>query len=207
MMAELTDAGLAVDTSTPDESALLDRLRTGDPDAAEYVVRTYGGRMLSTARRYLRNDEDAQDAVQDAFLQAFRGIHAFRGGAQLSTWLHRIVVNAALMKLRARSRRPEAAIDDLLPQFESDGHHREQFTPWPDGEAVLMSATARDHVRRAIESLPGTHREILMLRDIEGLDTAETAAALGVSSNAVKIRLHRARLALRTLLAPIAQGL
>jgi RNA polymerase sigma-70 factor (ECF subfamily) len=190
-----------------DETGLVERLKAGDPAAAEHVVRTYGGRLLAVARRYLRREEDAQDAVQDAFLQAFRGISRFRGGAQLSTWLHRIVVNAALMRLRSQSRRPESSIEDLLPRFQTDGHHEEQFTPWVDAEAALLSESARLHVRRAIEQLPATHRDVLMLRDIDGLDTAEAAALLNVSPNAVKIRLHRARLALRTVLAPIVQGL
>ena len=113
------------------ESALLERLRAGEAAAFERLVREQGGRMLAVARRFLREDEDARDAVQDAFLSAFRSLDSFEGQAKLSTWLHRIVVNAALMKLRARKRRPEESIEELLPRFLEDGHQAEPATPWP----------------------------------------------------------------------------
>ena len=100
-----------------DEASLVAALRAGDERAFETVVRTYGGRLLSVARRFMRNDEDAQDVVQSAYLSAFRALETFEGTAQLSTWLHRIVVNTALMKLRARRRRPEESIEDLLPRI------------------------------------------------------------------------------------------
>ena len=112
------------------ESALLDRLRRGEPDAFDALVREHGGHLLAVARRLLRHDEDARDAVQEAFLLAFRGLPAFAGRCRLSTWLHRITVNAALMKLRTRSRKPETQLDDLLPDYLPDGHHVTQFTEW-----------------------------------------------------------------------------
>jgi RNA polymerase sigma factor (sigma-70 family) len=141
--------------------------------------------------------------VQDAFLLAFRGLPAFAGRCRLSTWLHRITVNAALMKLRTRSRKPEASLDDLLPDFVPDGHHVTQFTEWSLSPSQhLLRAEARDQVRVAIDRLPSAYRTVLLLRDIEELDTTEVARMLGISTNAVKIRLHRARQALRTLLDP-----
>ena len=88
------------------EAALLDALRRGDPDAYEELLRLYGGRMLAVARRLLRHEEDARDAVQEAFLLAFRGLPSFGERCRLGTWLHRIVVNAALMKIRHRERKP-----------------------------------------------------------------------------------------------------
>ena len=96
---------------------LLGRLRSGDAAAFEELVRSMGPRLLAVTRRLLRNEDDARDAVQDAYLSAFRGLPAFDGNCQLLTWLHRIAVNAALMKLRRSRRRPEARIDDLLPEF------------------------------------------------------------------------------------------
>src|SRR5262245_52418857 len=108
--------------SAPGEPKLLERLLAGEEAAYEQLVRTYGGRMLAVARRFLPVEEDARDAVQDAFLSAFRSIRRFEGNAQLSTWLHRIVVNAALMKLRTRRRKPEQSIEDLLPGYLEDGH-------------------------------------------------------------------------------------
>src|SRR6266542_4025914 len=100
--------------STP-EQILVMRLKAGDAEAFEEVVRTLGGRLLAVARRFLRDEEAARDAVQDAFLSAFRAIQGFDGHSQLSTWLHRIVVNAALMRMRVRERRPEQSIEPLLP--------------------------------------------------------------------------------------------
>lgn len=186
-----------------DESALLTRLRARDDDAFEELVRQNAGPMLSVARRYLAGEDDAQDAVQEAFLSAFRSIDGFQGTAKLSTWLHRITVNAALMKLRTRRRKPEEPIDELLPGFLEDGHMTQPASSWrPLSDEILASEETRALVRENIGRLPESHRHVLLLRDIEDLDTAETAQLLGISDNAVKTRLHRARQALRGLLEP-----
>ena len=186
-----------------DESALLAELRAGNPTAFDKLVRTYSPRLFAVARRFMQNDHDASDVLQDAFLSAFRAIDRFEGQSRLSTWLHRIVVNAALMKIRARQRRPETPIEEFLPKFLEDGHHVEQPAEWrSSAEGVLESQQVRALVRASIDQLPESYRTVLMLRDIEELDTAETAKMVGISDNAVKIRLHRARLALRGLLDP-----
>lgn len=154
------------------------------------------------ARRIVGNEEDARDVIQDAFLSAFRSIGRFAADSRLSTWLHRIVVNTALMKLRTRRRRPEESIEPLLPAFRADGHHAERFTAWTEGaEQALSRKETREAVRRHIDELPESFRTVLLLRDIEGFSTEETARLLETTTNAVKIRLHRARQALRTLLA------
>ena len=184
-----------------DEQTLLEGLRHGDPAAFETLVRAYTPRLLAVARRMLGNDEDARDAVQDGFLNAFRAIDRFEGQSKLSTWLHRIVVNASLMKLRTRRRKPEESLEPLLPAFVEDGHHAEQFSAWSEpADKLAERAEIGETVREAIRSLPESYREVLVLRDIEELNTEETARALGISPNAVKIRLHRARQALRTVL-------
>jgi RNA polymerase sigma-70 factor, ECF subfamily len=183
------------------ESALVERLRGGDQQAFEVLVRQYGGRMLAIARRFVGTDEDARDVVQEAYLAAFRAIDTFAGAARLSTWLHRIVVNAALMKLRTRRRRPEESIDGLLPRFDDTGHWAEPVSNWETSTDTLVERQeTRAMVRNAIDQLPPNYRTVLLLRDIEELDTEETASLLGVTPNAVKTRLHRARQALRTLL-------
>ncbi len=185
------------------DGVLVDRLKAGDADAYETLVRDHIGRMLAVARRYLRSDEDAQDVVQEAFLAVFRGIDGFAGHARLSTWMHRIVVNAALMRIRKRSYTAEKPIDDLLPTFLDDGHHAIEPQAWNvDAAQAIESAETRELVRDAIDQLPDGHRTVLLLRDIDGFDTGETAAALGISENAAKIRLHRARQALRQILDP-----
>ena len=190
-------------TSLDPDVELVGRLRQGDETAYEELVKRHGGRMLSVARRILRNEEDARDAVQQAFLSAFRAVGRFNGNSRLTTWLHRIVVNTALMTMRSRSRRPEESIEDLLPRFLEDGHHEAQMSDW--GSAIdlsLIQQDTRKRVRAAIDQLPESYRTVLLLRDIEELDTEETARALGLTINAVKIRLHRARQALAKLLDP-----
>jgi RNA polymerase sigma-70 factor (ECF subfamily) len=138
--------------------------------------------------------------VQDAFLSAFKALPSFAEQARFSTWLHRIGVNAALMKLRGRQRHPERSISELLPTFLDDGHPAEPASPWESAETLLEREEIRALVRRSIDELPESHRTVLLLRDIEELDTEETAAQLGINAGTVKTRLHRARLALRTLL-------
>lgn len=183
----------------PDSDAdLVARLQRGDNTAFEAIVRAHTGRLLSVARRFLGNNEDAQDAVQDAFIRAYKAIHTFEARAQLHTWLHRILVNTALMKLRERRRRPTDSIDDLLPSYTNDGHQAVASRDWSD--AVLERKETATIVREAIDRLPDQYREVLLLRDIEEKDTAEAAEILGTTSNVVKVRLHRARQALRTLL-------
>lgn len=183
-----------------DENALVQALRAGDPQAFETMVRRYAGRMLAVARRLVGNDEDARDVVQDALLSAFRSISRFEGQARVSTWLHRIVVNTALMKLRTRRRKPEESIEPLLPAFNEDGHHAIRFSEWEGADRMLERDEVRRVVREAIDGLPEAYRTVLMLRDIEELSTEETAEALQITSNTVKTRLHRARQALRTVL-------
>jgi len=159
--------------------------------------------MLAVARRMLRNDEEARDAVQEAFLLAFRGLPRFAGQSRLGTWLHRITVNAALMKLRSRRAHPEESIEPLLPSFLEDGHATRSYRDWPESaQQLLERSEVRTLVRSSIDRLPPTYRTALLLRDIEELDTGEVAELLGISANAVKIRLHRARQALRELLDP-----
>ncbi len=183
------------------EAQLIEGLRRGDDDAFEQLVRQYGGRLLAVARRMLRNEEDARDAVQEAFISAFRALPTFRADAKLSTWLHRIVMNAALMKLRAAQRRPEIRIESLLPVFDEEGAWAQEVKPLAiTSEDGLVSKETRAVVRACIERLPASYREVVILRDIEELDTAEVAAILRISANAVKIRIHRARQALLTLL-------
>ncbi len=190
-----------------DDSSLVAGLRAADDRAYEAVVRLYGPRLLSVARRFLADESDAQDAVQDAFLSAFRAIDRFEGGSKLSTWLHRIVVNAALQRLRTRRRRTEASIEELLPAFTEDGHMASPVRDFPrPASALAEERETRALVRRQIERLPDGYREVLLLRDVEGLDTKQAAEILGVAENVVRVRLHRARLALRTLLVAHLAG-
>jgi RNA polymerase sigma-70 factor (ECF subfamily) len=187
---------------------LVERMRHGDARAFESLVRQYGPRMMTVARRMLGCESESADALQDAFLSAFRSLDSFRGDCQLPTWLHRIVVNACLMRLRCQRRRPAVRMADVLPKFDDTGHHAAAVVTWRESPHELAcGAELRRHVRECIDRLPDRYRQILLLRDIEGLDTAEAASLLGVSEGVVKTRLHRARQALRTLLEPLmAEG-
>lgn len=188
-------------TDIVSESSLVSALRAGSSDAFETLVRLYMARLLAVARRFLRNEEDARDAVQDAFISAFRSIQKFEAGAKLSTWLHRIVVNSALMRLRTKRRHPEEEIDELMPRFAEDGHHLQEPADWRlSAEEMVQQSETRELVRGAIDKLPDSYRVVLLMRDIEEMPTGETAAALGITATAVKVRLHRARQALRALL-------
>jgi RNA polymerase sigma-70 factor (ECF subfamily) len=187
--------------SEPKDHQLVARILAGDERACETLVRRNAGRMLAVARRFLRSEEDRADAVQDAFVSAFRSLKSFEGRSSLATWLHRIVVTACLMKLRSESRRRAVPIDDLLPTFDETGNFGRPTQAWTrHPEELLVRDETRFQVRDCIDRLPDTHRTILLLRDIEERSTGETAVLLGIAPGAVKTRLHRAREALRVLL-------
>lgn len=191
----------AVSSEEEGESSLLAGLAAGDERAFERLVREQGPRLLAVARRFLKNEEDARDAVQEAFLSAFRSIAKFERTSKVSTWLHRIAVNCCLMRLRTRRRKPEQPIEDFLPRFADDGHQVHPSLSWKgSAESLLEEGETRRIVREAIDRLPEAYRTVLLLRDIEELTTEETARLLEASGNAIKIRLHRARQALRGIL-------
>lgn len=183
------------------EQELVASLKAGREEAYGVLVRTHGGRLLAVARRYLSDSEDARDAVQEAFISAFRAIGRFESGSLLSTWLHRIVINVCLMKLRSKRHAREESMEDLLPRWLDDGHHMEPPAHWQEtSDETLHRKETRAIVRNCIEKLPDSYRTILLLRDIDEIDTKETARLLGLTEGGAKVRLHRARQALRTLL-------
>ncbi|HEX5724445.1 MAG TPA: sigma-70 family RNA polymerase sigma factor [Longimicrobiaceae bacterium] len=183
------------------EAELLARLRAGEEAAFEQLVREHTPVLLRLARRLLRAEDEARDAVQDVFVSVFRGLPRFRAESRLGTWVYRIGLNACLSRLRARdAAAEETSLDDLLPRFLADGHAVVPSLRWPDAGAERRET--REEVRRCIDRLPESYRTVILLRDIEELTTEEAAEALGVSPGALKVRLHRARQALRALLDP-----
>lgn len=173
----------------------------------EHMVRENISWMLALADQLLKSRELAEDAVQEALISAVKNIHQFEQRSTLKTWLHRITVNVSLSKLRQIKRRAEQSIDDLLPEF--DRHDCRIEKPWTNLtplEEVLESDILRDQVKSCIDELPDSYRIVLLLRDIEGLSTAEVATELELSEANVKVRLHRARAALKKLLEPILRG-
>ncbi|VTR98910.1 rna polymerase sigma factor : RNA polymerase sigma factor, sigma-70 family OS=Planctomyces limnophilus (strain ATCC 43296 / DSM 3776 / IFAM 1008 / 290) GN=Plim_3811 PE=4 SV=1: Sigma70_r2: Sigma70_r4_2 [Tuwongella immobilis] len=188
----------------PSDSQLLLELRAGEAKAFEAFVRRFCNPFFYVAKRILRNEEDTRDAVQEAFLLAFRALPQFDGRSQLSTWVHRIVLNVALKKYRTQQRHPEQSIESLLPHFVEDEHHEvgPQFFQ-SSVEAWVSREEQRAIIHEKINQLPESYRTVILLRDIEGLNTEETAELLEISTMLVKTRLHRARQALRTLLEPL----
>ena len=188
------------------EIEMLDGLRAGDPRSYERLVRAHGGRALAVARRILGNEDDARECIQEAFLQVFKSIDRFEARASLGSWLHRIVVNAALMKLRSRASRPETLVDDLTPEFDETGSRVEERAHLLPAETILARRETREYVRGAIARLPDRYRAVLVLRDIEGYDTDESGRLLGMTPTAVRTSLHRARAALKRILEPTMRG-
>ena len=163
--------------------------------------------MLKLAERLLGARALAEDAVQDAFISAFGALARFEGRSSLKTWLHRITVNAALAKLRQAKRRAEHSIDADLPEF--DQYDCRIEAPWhylAPLEDVIENEDLRSTVNTFINTLPDSYRIVLQLRDIEGYDTSEVAEQLDISEANVKVRLHRARAALKKQLEPILRG-
>lgn len=189
------------------EATLVAALKAGDEQAAEALVRTEAGRMIAVAKRMLGDHALAEDCVQDAFIKLFRNIQGFEQRSSLRSWVHRIVVNEALMKLRSKRTRGEAPIDELLPEFDENACRIEgpwQYLATP--EEIFARQDRRSLVLAKIDELPESYRVVLLLRDIEELSTREVADGLGLSEANVKVRLHRARSALKKLLEPLLKG-
>jgi len=182
---------------------LVARLKAGEEAAFSELVYAYGPRLLKHAEQFLRDPAEAQDRVQDVFLQAFRKIKNFRGEAALATWLHRILINNCLAHLRKNEKKTTLSIEDLMPDFDWAGNRSETLTePLPTIEDLVAQQKVRETILLKIGELPDPYRSVLLLRDIEGYSTHEASQALMISVSAVKVRLHRARSALKSLLEP-----
>ncbi len=194
----------------PDEQPIAEDLaltRNRHEIEAVSLVRDNTGWMLALAERMLCDRGLAEDAVQEAFIDAFRRLESFEGRSSLKTWLHRITINASLTKLRQLKRLSEQPIDQYLPEFDQYDCRIEapwsHLTPLQD---VLEKEELRAQVSVTIDRLPDSYRIVLQLRDIEGYDTKEVATLLEISESNVKVRLHRARAALKKLLEPLLRG-
>ena len=194
-----------------DEADLLEGLRRSDRMACTCLLKRFAPRLYRLALQISGNPDDAEDIIQESFIQACNHLDRFEGRSGLSTWLHRIVLNAALMQLRKRG-----PVSHLPPEWEesrpTQASSQRAGGRGPgdtSGDRVLLhvlSQELREHIDRAILLLPDALRAAIVLRDIEGLSTSEAAQALGITESAVKVRLHRARLALRRSLTPYLEG-
>ena len=187
------------DGSPLDEEALL----RGDRAAFAELVRRESSRLFRVIVRFVRDDDEAQSIMQETFLQAYQRLHTFRGDSKFTTWLYAIGINLARAALRKRQRTrtlEEADIEGLQPAFRR-GMYAQPPEDW-NPERVAEQSERQRLVRAAVDRLPDTYRTVVVLRDLEGLSTEETADLLGISNGAARVRLHRARQALRALLAP-----
>lgn len=176
---------------------LVDRVRGGDVACFELLMRRHNPRVYRTVRSILRDEAEVEDAMQQAYVRAYEGLEGFAGASAFSTWLLRIAINEALGRLRGRAR--IALVDELTPEVEAS-----MDTPIETPEERAGSAEAVRMVEEAVDLLPLHYRSVFVLRDVEQLSTAATAETLGLSEEAVKVRLHRARHAVRdSLLARV----
>lgn len=188
-------------TDDPSDTELA-ALRAGDPRAFRALVERYQERLYNFAARMCRHREDAKDVLQDTLLSAARALKDFRGEGKLSTWLFRIAANACRKMRRRGAFEPERelSLEEFMPGPGPEGQL--EIADWQDTpDAALERARQREELEAAIAELPLLYREVLLLRDVEGLSTEATAEALGLTEAAVKTRLHRARLFVRQRLA------
>ena len=189
-----------VNEPVSDELSLVQAAKKGDVGAFGELVKRYDRNVFRIALHITQNREDAEDVVQDAFLKAYGNLEQFQGQSKFYTWLVRIAVNEALMKLRRR--RPERMVSlDQEVQTEEDSIPREVADWSPNPEQLYNQAELKDILGKTIQGLPPSFRTVFVLRDVEGLSTEETADALELSIPAVKSRLLRARLQLRERLS------
>jgi len=181
---------------TGEDLALVQAAREGDINAFEQLVKRYDRNVFRIAQHITQNREDAEDVVQDAFLKAFQNLGQFQGQSKFYTWLVRIAVNEALMRLRRRRPERMVSIDEDV-KTEEDSIPREIADWSPNPEQLYNQGELKEILQKTIQGLPESFRTVFILRDVEGLSTEETADALGLSVPAVKSRLLRARLQLR----------
>jgi RNA polymerase sigma-70 factor, ECF subfamily len=182
------------------ELALVQAAKKGDLEAFSELVHRYDRNIFRIAQHITHNEEDAQDVVQDAFLKAYQNLEQFQGNSKFYTWLVRIAVNEALMKLRKRRNEKTVSMDEDVETEE--GSIPREVADWsPNPEQLYGQSELGDILKKTIQGLPPGFRTVFVLRDVEGLSTEETAEMLGLSVPAVKSRLLRARLQLRERLA------
>ena len=194
-------------TKAPSDDALIARAKTGDFEAFEELVGRYQDKVYRLAFRFVRNETEAKEIVQDTLLSVWRKLDGFKGDSAFGSWLFRVTANAALMRLRSQRRHAEVSTEELPPGFldtpqSSYGQilsHGENWARRPDEE--LQSEELREKLQAAVDDLPEIYRTVFLVRDVDGLSTEETAEALQLSVPTVKTRLHRARIALRESIA------
>jgi RNA polymerase sigma-70 factor, ECF subfamily len=189
------------------DNALIRQVLEGDSEAFYTLLKPYQRMLFASAVSLLGNEADAEEVVQESVLKAYKSLARFRGDCKFSTWLVQITINEGRMRLRKYREHLYQSLDE--PQTNEDG----EYTPrdFADWREIPSEALEREQVRRALQnalaSLDQKYREVMILRDVNGLSTRETATMLGITEASVKTRLLRARLMMRDLLAPGIGGL
>ena len=185
-----------------DDIFLIERLKSKDPVAMNELVDSYSGKIYSLAMGMLKNQEDAEDVLQDTLLQVFVKIHTFREESALSSWVYKIALNFSYMKIRKNKKVSYIPLDESMPQFKPDGMHLNSVANWSEkGDTAYLTKELGMILKENIGKLSEKYRTVLVLRDVEGLSTEEVANITGMTVPAVKSRLHRARLFLREKLS------
>ena len=189
------------------EAALIARVRSGDHEAFYELVRPHERGIYLAALSIVHNDADAEEVIQETILKAFKAIGRFREEAKFSTWIFQIAINESRMKLRKDRRHLYDSLDEPVKGEEQGDYIPRDFADWREiPSEALENARLREALAKALASLSPKYRQVLVLRDIEHLNIAETAKVIGISEAAVKTRLLRARLQMRDALAPGFDG-
>lgn len=191
-----------------DDRALAEALVAGDPDAFAPFVRRYGPLLLNFGIRICGHREDAEEVLQETLLKAYRSLENLRDPGALKSWIYRIAANTCLRMRRKGKHEPERelSLEEILPK-PGPGGEPPSLADWSHVPLDdLLRSEARDHLNRAILDLPKDYRIVLVLRDMEGFSTRETAEILQVTETLAKVRLHRARMALRKSMAAYMEG-
>jgi RNA polymerase sigma-70 factor (ECF subfamily) len=185
--------------SKKSDMELVDGVRKGDQDSFEELLGRYNNKVFSLATRLTRNPEDAEEVLQDVFVTVHRKLDSFAGKSSFSSWLYRITVNAAFMKLRKRRQIQSVSLEDILQQPQMTSALRAPDTTFVDAQSMRNEMLSALEV--AISRLPDEYRPVFILRDVDGLTSKEVGKILDLTIPAVKSRLHRSRLMLRRRLA------
>ena len=183
----------------PNDAQIVERLKMGDEAALETIFNLHSAKLYSVAQRILGEAADTEEVIQDVFWTVYRKAKSFKGESQLSTWLYRLTVNAALGRIRRNKSKREVEYEEYLPKFQKDGHHLVRpVIDWSDSlEEKYAQQELHSLLGAALDQLKPVDRSVVVLSDMEGLADKEIAAVVGLTVSAVKTRLHRARLFLR----------
>jgi RNA polymerase sigma-70 factor (ECF subfamily) len=186
------------------DDELVEGIQAENPLAFEELVNRYSMRVFTLANRVTKHKEDAEDVMQEVFVSVMRKIAAFRGQSSFSSWIYRVTLNCALMRLRKRRQDKSISMEDMMSQVLAVPNRVNTFNS--EGESFRRRGELREALTAAIAELPKDYRPVFILRDVDGFSSLEVSEMLGISVPAVKSRLHRARISLQRHLSELLEG-